>query len=131
MREVMTDCFDLSLSASLYICPFALVSFLERDCNESPVELGCRGVGLASPFPCLLQSARIHIATTDGGAATSVTVRPWLDTVTNLQAQAFAADTPSQRQQLFFRGEQLQEDGRVLAQHGVIAGCTINLVSAC
>ena len=77
-----------------------------------------------------LQSARIHIATTDGGAVTSVTVRPWIDAVTNLQAQVFATDTPSQRQQLFFRGEQLQEDGRVLAQHGVIAGCTIQLVSA-
>ena len=61
---------------------------------------------------------------------TSVTVRPWLDTVTNLQAQVFA-DTPSQRQQFFFRGDRLQKDGRVLAQHGVIAGCTINLVSAC
>ena len=61
---------------------------------------------------------------------TSVTVRPWVDTVTDLQAKVFAADTPSQRQQLFFRGDRLQEDGRVLTQHGVIEGCTIHLVSA-
>ncbi len=61
---------------------------------------------------------------------TSVTVRPWVDTVTDLQAKVFAADTPSQRQQLFFRGDRLQEDGRVLAQHGVIEGCSIHLVSA-
>ena len=61
---------------------------------------------------------------------TSVTVRPWVDTVTDLQAQVFAADTPSQRQHLFFRGNQLQEDGRVLAQRGVSEGCTIHLVSA-
>ena len=61
---------------------------------------------------------------------TSLTVRPWFDCVKDLQAQVSCADTPSQRQQLFFRGEQLQEDGRVLALHGVIAECTIQLVSA-
>ena len=78
-----------------------------------------------------MQNVRICIATTDGGAVTSLTVRPWFDTVTGLQSLVSSADTPSQRQQLFFRGDRLQEDGRVLAQHGVIAGCTINLVSAC
>ena len=85
---------------------------------------------LHHPSHVFLQSARIHLTTTDGGAVTSVTVRPWLDMVTDLQAQVFAVDTPSQRQQLFFRGDQLQEDGRVLALHGMIAECTIQLVSA-
>ena len=60
----------------------------------------------------------------------SLTVRPWFDMVEDLQAKAFAADTPEQRQQLFFDGKQLQEDGRVLAQHGVVAGTTVQLVSA-
>ena len=49
--------------------------------------------------------------------------------VEDLQAKAFAADTPEQRQQLFFDGKQLQEDGRVLAHHGVVAGTTVQLVS--
>ena len=81
----------------------------------------------------LLQSARIYVSAADGDALTSLTVRPWFDAVTDLQAQVCVVDTqstPSQRQQLFFRGDQLLEDGRVLAQHGVIAECTIQLVSA-
>ena len=61
---------------------------------------------------------------------TSLTVRPWLDAVTDLQAQAFVTDTPSQRQQLFMGDKRLKEDGRVLAQHGVVAESTIQLVSA-
>ena len=61
---------------------------------------------------------------------TSLTVRPWFESIEDLQAKAFAADTPEQRQQLFLGGKQLQEDGRVLAQHGVVAGTTIHLVSA-
>ena len=50
--------------------------------------------------------------------------------VEDLQAKAFAADTPEQRQQFFYCGKQLQEDGRVLAQHGVVAQTTVQLVSA-
>ena len=86
---------------------------------------------LPHPFHTWLsQSVRIYIAATDGDSVTSITVRPWFDGVKDLQAQVFAADTPSQRQQLFFRDDQLQEDGRVLAKHGVIPDCTIQLVSA-
>ena len=60
---------------------------------------------------------------------TSLTVRPWFDTVEDLQSQAFAIDTPSQRQQLVLDGKRLTEDGRVLAQHGLVEECTIQLVS--
>ena len=56
-------------------------------------------------------------------------VRPWFDTVEDLQAQAFASDTPSQRQQLVLAGKRLKDDGRVLALHGVVAECIIQLVS--
>ena len=49
--------------------------------------------------------------------------------VEDLQAKAFAADTPEQRQQLFLDGKRLQEDGRVLAQHGIVAQTTVQLVS--
>ena len=73
---------------------------------------------------------QIYIATTDGDDVTSLNVRPWFDSVKDLQAQVRTADTPSQRQQLFFRGVRLQEDGRVLALHGAVAECTIQLVSA-
>ena len=47
-----------------------------------------------------------------------------------MQTRAFAMDTPPQRQQLFFDGERLKEDGRVLAQHGVVTDTAIQLVSA-
>ena len=59
---------------------------------------------------------------------TSLMVRPWFDTVADLQAQAFAIDIPSQRQQLRLYGTLLQDDGRVLAQHGVVAECSMQLV---
>ena len=61
----------------------------------------------------------------------SLTVRPWFDTVGDLQAQAFATDTPWQRQQLLLGDKPLQDNGLVLAQHGVVAECTIQLVSPC
>ena len=64
-----------------------------------------------------------------GDALTTITVRPWFDTVEDLQAQAFASDTPSQRQQLILDGRRLKDDGRVLALHGVVEECTIQLVS--
>ena len=64
-----------------------------------------------------------------GDGLTTFTVRPWLDTVEDLQARAFAPDTPSQRQQLVLEGKPLRDDGRVLALHGVVAECTIRLVS--
>ena len=60
---------------------------------------------------------------------TTLTVRPWLDTVADLQAQAFASDTPSLRQQLFLDGKRLKDDGRVLALHGVVEECTVQVVS--
>ena len=64
-----------------------------------------------------------------GDALTTLTVRPWFDTVEDLQVQAFASDTPSQRQQLILDSKRLQDDGRVLALHGVVAECTVQLVS--
>ena len=64
----------------------------------------------------------------DGGASSSLTVRPWFDTIADLQAQAFAVDIPSRRQQLSLGGNLLQDDGRVLAQHGVMAECSMQLV---
>ena len=60
---------------------------------------------------------------------TSLSVRPWLDEIRILQTQVFSIDTPSQRQQLFLGDKQLEDDGRVLAQHGVVAESTIHLVS--
>ena len=74
---------------------------------------------------------QIYLSQKGGDAVVSLTVRPWFDMVEDLQAKAFAADTPEQRQQLFFDGKQLQDDGRVLAQHGVVAETTIQLVSQC
>ena len=70
----------------------------------------------------------MYISGVDGGASTSLTVRPWFDTVADLQSQAFAIDAPSQRQQLRLDGNLLQDDGCVLAQHGVVAECTMQLV---
>ena len=72
---------------------------------------------------------QIYLSAKSGDAVTSLTVRPWFESVEDLQLKAFAADTPGQRQQLFLDGKQLQEDGRVLAQHGIVAGTTIQLVS--
>ena len=65
----------------------------------------------------------------DGEATSPFTVRPWFDTIEDLQAQAFATDKPSQRQQLILDGKRLKDDGRVLALHGVVAECTVQLVS--
>ena len=78
---------------------------------------------------CSPQSARIFVRTPDGDDVASLTVRPWFDMVADLQAQVFASDTPSQRQQLLFGNKRLQNDGSFLAQHGVVAGATVHLVS--
>ena len=72
---------------------------------------------------------RISVCTPDGDDVASLTVRPWFDMVEDLQAQVFASDTPSQRQQLLFGNKRLQNDGSFLAQHGVVAGATVHLVS--
>ena len=74
---------------------------------------------------------QIYLSQKGGDAVVSLTVRPWFESVEDLQLKAFAADTPGQRQQLFLDGKQLQEDGGVLAQHGIVAGTTIQLVSQC
>merc|ERR1719174_1085392 len=74
-------------------------------------------------------SVQIHVSPIDGDTLASYTVRPWFDDGQHLQAQAFAKNTPSQRQQLFFDGKQLKEDGNVLALHGVAAECTLQLVT--
>ena len=106
---------------------------LWRDCNEFPLAWS-RGVGVFITRTCLprrLQSARIFVSPIDRDAWTSFTVRPWFDTVEDLQVQAFAAGTPSQRQQFFLDGKLLQDDGRVLALHGVVADSRIQLVSVC
>ena len=75
------------------------------------------------------QSVRIYVGTIEGNDVTSLSVRPWLDDIGILQTQVFSTDTPSQRQQLFLGDKQLEDDGRVLAQHGVVAESTIQLVS--
>ena len=72
---------------------------------------------------------RIFISTPDGDEVVSLTVRPWFDMLADIQARVFANDTPSQRQQLFLGSKRLQDDGSVLAQHGVIAEVTVHLVS--
>ena len=72
---------------------------------------------------------QIYIASSDGDAVNSLTVRPWFDEVKDLRSKVLDADIPLQRQQLVFQGNQLHTDGRVLAQHGVTAECTIKLVS--
>ena len=84
-------------------------------------------VAHSPPFPHKI--SRIYVAPIDGGALTTLTVRLWLDTIEDLQAQAFVSDTPSQRQQLVLDGNRLKDDGRVLALHGVVSECTIQLVS--
>ena len=75
------------------------------------------------------QNVRIYVSTIEGGDVTSLSVRPWLDDIRILQTQVFSIDTPPQRQQLFLGDKQLEDDGRVLAQHGVVAESTIQLVS--
>ena len=72
---------------------------------------------------------RIFVSTSDGEDVISLIVRPWFDMVVDIEAQVFASDTPSQRQQLFLGSKRLQDDGSVLAQHGVIAEVTVHLVS--
>ena len=78
---------------------------------------------------CSPQSVRISVCTPDGDDVASLTVRPWFDMVADIEAQVFASDTPSQRQQLFSGSKLLQDDGSVLAQHGVVAEATVHLVS--
>ena len=73
------------------------------------------------------QTVKIYI---EGDDVISLYVRPWFDTVKDLQARAFAPDTPSRRQQLLLDGKKFKDDGRVLAQHGVVVECTISLVSS-
>ena len=73
---------------------------------------------------------QIYLSQKGGDAVVSLTVRPWFDMVEDLREKAFVTDTPEQRQQLFLDGKQLQDDGRVLAEHGIVAETTIQLVSA-
>ena len=83
--------------------------------------------------PMFPQSVRINVSPFDSEIliTTGITLRPWFNTVEDLKAQAFASDILSQRQQLLLDGMPLQDDGRVLALHGVVAECTIHLVSVC
>ena len=76
------------------------------------------------------QSVSINISTTAKDDIVSLTVRPWFDMVEDIRSQVCSIDTPSQRLQLFLGSKRLQKDGRVLAQHGVVAGSTVHLVSA-
>ena len=50
--------------------------------------------------------------------------------VEDIRSQVCPIDIPPQRQQLFLGSKRLQEDGCVLALHGVVAGSTLHLVSA-
>ena len=77
----------------------------------------------------LPQGAEIFIKTKLGQMVATVTVHPWADGVNTLETQVFDPAVPSQRQYLLFAGARLQEDGRVLAQHGVVAESTVYLVS--
>ena len=84
----------------------------------------------AHSFPRNLpQGAEIFIKTKLGQMVATVTVHPWADGVRSLETQVFDPAVPSQRQYLLFAGARLQEDGRVLAQHGVVAESTVYLVS--
>ena len=74
-------------------------------------------------FPCQPQSARVYVSTAGADVANTLIVRPWFDTVRELQSQAFATNTPPQRQQLFLGDRRLQDDGRVLALHGLSWAC--------
>ena len=65
----------------------------------------------------------------DGESVATVTVHLSFDGVASLEDKVFDADVPRQRQHLLFEGLPLQDDRRVLAQHGVKAGSTIQLVS--
>ena len=56
-------------------------------------------------------------------------MRLWTDDVASLEDKVFVADTPRQRQRIWFAGSRLQDDGRVLAQYGLVAECTVHLVS--
>merc|ERR1719201_1799035 len=90
--------------------------------NESQFK-AVEGVSLATGT-----NARVHVSLSDGEATSTFTVRPWFDTIEALQAQTFATDTPSQRQQLVLDGKRLKDDGCVLALHGVVEECTIQVV---
>ena len=46
-----------------------------------------------------------------------------------IEREPIAKDTPAERQQLILDGKRLKDDGRVLALHGVVAECTVQLVS--
>ena len=105
---------------------------LQRDytVRNPVVDLSYRICVTRACLLCLPQSSRIHISTTDKDAVVSLNVRPWFHVVADLESLAFDTDTPAERQQLFLGGRRLQDDGRVLAHHGVAAGATIQLVSA-
>ena len=60
---------------------------------------------------------------------TTVSAQPILDTVDLVHARIRQAiQIPVQRQQLLFEGQELQCDGRTLAEHGVQADSTLQLV---
>ena len=108
---------------------FASLALLNATVNNSHSN---RDIGIVSRT-CVsvlpTQCVRIHASTANDDDLRSITVRPWFDMVTDLEAQTFAKDTPPQRQQLILDGKRLKDDGRVLALHGVVAECTIQLVS--
>ena len=78
---------------------------------------------------CSTQTVEISVGTTGGDDVVFLNVRPWYDLVQDLQSQAFGSEAPSHRQQLLLDGKRMKEDGRVLAQHGVLAGSAVILVS--
>ena len=107
---------------------FASLALLNATVNNSHSN---RDIGIVSRT-CVsvlpTQCVRIHVSTANDDDLRSITVRPWFDMVTDLEAQTFAKDTPPQRQQLILDGKRLKDDGRVLALRGVVAECTIQLV---
>ena len=108
---------------------FASLALLNATVNNSHSN---RDIGIVSRT-CVsvlpTQCVRIRVSTANDDGLRSITVRPWFDMVTDLEAQTFAKDTPAQRQQLILDGKRLKDDGRVLALHGVVAECTVQLVS--
>ena len=81
-------------------------------------------------------SVPISVTTSDGAAVTTVSVQLNVDTVYQIcvrisddtYASSEAEHIPVQRQQLFFKGQELPQDGRTLAKHGVVRESTLHLV---
>ena len=72
----------------------------------------------------------LHITTPDGEAVTTISVQPSVDTVHQVCVRiSETTRIPELRQQLLLADKELQHDVRTLAEHGVVADSTIQLVN--